>query len=514
LDVDVAVIGSGAGGLAAAVALARAGQRVAVFEQHSLPGGWTHSFMLEGHRFSPGVHYVGGLQPYELNPEGFDHVQLGDTRFDIPRGKQAFAARLAAAYPEEARGIHGYLDAVERIDAQLSRLPRSLLGTLAMPFRNPDILRWGWRTAEQMISSYVTHPEVKGVLSAQAGDHGLPPSRVSALVHAAITAHYFEGGWYPKGGGGALPRAHTRALVRHGGAVHLRSPVARILLEQGKAVGLRLEDGTEVRAGAVISNADPWVTFERLVGRENLAPQLRRNLDRTECSVSCLSLFMAARIDPEEHGLDSGNEWLYASADVDAAYRGGSQAWTPGEVDIPGLFLTVTTLKDPSKARRGVHTMEAFCFVDYDAYRQWEGSVSGARPADYEDVKDRVQDAMLTALERRVPGLRDRLVFSALGTPLTNAHYCGATRGNLYGTAKLRSQVGPGSFAPRSSVPGLFLCGASTLSHGVAGAARSGVVAAARILGCPTRELLPEGQPEITLLDAETERRRAAREAA
>ena len=98
-DCDAIVIGSGSGGLTAALALARAGRRVVVFEQHSRPGGYSQSFELEGFRFSPGIHYVGALGPggnlrriyeglgvandlefFELDPDGYDRVIIGTRR--------------------------------------------------------------------------------------------------------------------------------------------------------------------------------------------------------------------------------------------------------------------------------------------------------------------------------------------------------------------------------------------------------------------------------------------------
>jgi len=502
--------------------LAQAGKRVLVCEQHEVPGGWTHSFTLQGYRFSPGVHYIGGLQEggslrriyeglgvsqdlafCEINPDGYDHVVVGDTQFDIPKGKQAFAARLKERFPHEAKGIDGYLNAIDDMMANLQNLGRVKGPADAVKASGsiPAVLKWALRSAQSLIEHFVSDPLLIAILSGQAGDHGLPPSQVPAFMHVGIVQHYFEGAYYPLGGGFAIPRAFVRALKRAGGEIRTQTPVERILLEDGKAVGVQLANGEEIRAGYVISNADPEVTFGKLVGRQNLSQKLRRKLDKTTYSVSALSLFFAVDMDLRAAGLDSGNYWFYDHEDVDGLYRLGLTDNVLKAESPPMIFMTVTTLKDPSKmqvsgAGKGHHTCEAFTFVSYDPFEKWAGEGTGTHSPGYEALKEDLAWRMFQALEKRIPGISEHVVYWDLGTPLTNVHYINSTRGNLYGTAKNNKQVGPRAFPIQTEIEGLLMCGASTRNFGVSGATKTGLDAAKLVLNCNTADILiPDGPP-------------------
>ncbi|MCA9936177.1 MAG: NAD(P)/FAD-dependent oxidoreductase [Ardenticatenaceae bacterium] len=516
-DYDTIVIGSGAGGLATAVALAQSGQKVLVCEQHEVPGGWTHSFTLEGYRFSPGVHYIGGIGPgghmrriyeglgvsqdlpfCELNPDGYDHILAGGERFDIPKGRERFAARLKERFPHEAAGIDGYLQTIDKLQSDLHRA-NSVGGIL----QARTLLRWGFRTGQAAIDHFVQDPFLKAILSAQSGDHGLPPSMVSAPVHMGITNHYFEGGYYPLGGAFAIPRAFVRALKRAGGEIRLSTAVQRILLQNGKVTGVQLADGSALTAQNVVSNADPEMTFGKLIGRENLPWRLRRKVNRADYSVSAISLFFAVDMDLRAAGLDSGNLWFYRHNNVDQLYKEGLAGKIMHADRADGLFLTVTTLKDPSKMHSGHHTLEAFCFTNYAPFAKWANQPEGNRGAEYSALKSQLADKMLATIDEIVPGIREHVVFCDLGTPLTNQHYLAAHQGNLYGTAKSPFQMGPLAFPIKAPLDGLWLCGASTLSHGVAGATASGLAAAKGILRCRTSDLLQQNGPELQIYPSE-----------
>jgi all-trans-retinol 13,14-reductase len=519
---DTIVIGSGSGGLTAAVALARAGQRVLVLEQHYLPGGFCQSFSLEGFRFSPGVHYLGCLGPggslrrlyeglglgpdlefCEMSPEGFDHFLIEDERFDVPKGFARYFARLCDRFPHEREGLTAYFDTLRAVNEAVCDNDRALSfpAILAVPFRSPTLLRWGFRTQGALLDRTIRDPVLRAILSAQSGNHGLAPSRVSLPLHASMIAHYYDGAYYPRGGAKRIPLAMIKALRKRGGQIRLRAAVRRILVERGRAVGVELTSGEQVRSSSVVSNADPWVTFEKLLPPE-VGRRERARARRAEPSVSTMSAFLAVDMDLSGLGYDSGNYWWYRRRDVGELYERVEKSLPGSQVD--GLFLAITTLKDPSHKPSGLHTIEMFTFVPHAPFARFGGTAPGERAAEYEQLKGSIGDRMIDAAEHVIPGISRAIRFRSIGSPLSNDFYCGTRAGCAYGTAKTPWQLGPFSFAVESRVPGLYSCGSSTVSHGVAGTAMSGLLVAAKILGAERpQDLLapPDGSIRIVPSD-------------
>ena len=200
-------------------------------------------------------------------------------------------------------------------------------------------------------------------------------------------------------------------------------------------------------------------------------------------------------MDVKASGLDSGNIWYSEDPDLDRVFARAQDSGLYEKNSFEALFVSAPTLKDPTRYNGRGHTIEVVTYVGYEAFRKFEGSEAGSRTKEYELLKQKIVKMFLTTLEKIVPGISGHVVFCELGTPLTNSHYIKSTNGCAYGTEKSYSQIGPLAYRVRTEIEGLRLAGASTVAHGVSGAAVSGLHAAASVMDCKWPELLnPEGQ--------------------
>lgn len=524
---DAIIIGSGVGGLSAAICLARAGQKVLVLEQHDVPGGWCHSFYLNGHRFTPGVHYVGLLEKgqstaqlyeglgiandltfFRMNPSAYEHAYIGEERFDFPGNFDELVNSLTERFPKEEKNIKKYLSLVRNVSAELQLLPdvEGFWQHLTIPFRTKNMGKYALFSLKRVIDWHIKDPLLKKILNIQFGDHGLAPAKASFPLHCAVMDHYFNGGFYPCGGGGAIVKAMTTAIKNYDGEVKTQQSVKRILLEGKKkktAIGVELASGKRLFAKRIISNADPNITYQKLIGEENLSRRLQKKLNKTSYSCTSLMLFLTVEMDLKASGIDSGNIWLMPNEDMDTVYeRMMMPDITNGEA-FEGMFISCTTLKDPSSFDGKHHSIEAITYLDYKSFEKFENE-SEIRTEGYLQFKELLTEKMLKTLEKVLPNVRAHIVHQELGTPITNEYYINSTKGSVYGTEKKLTQIGPFAYKAKSEIKNLYLCGASIVSHGVAGAGYSGVQTAGEILGVKQRELLKtDTKQQITILEAE-----------
>lgn len=522
-EFDSIIIGSGAGGLSAALCLAKSGQKVLVLEQHDVPGGWCHSFTLKGQRFSPGIHYIGMLDEgqsanqlykglgvandlvfFRMNKNAYDHCIFGDYTFDYPAGIENLKKKMSVEFPKEAKNINEYLSLIEKVNYELQLIPKlkGLWQKITVPFRTKHFGKFALFSLKRVINWHVKDPMAKAILNAQCGDHGLPPGKASFPVHCSVMNHYFEGGYYPMGGGAGIVKAMTSKIKSYGGIIKTQQKVLKILVENGKAIGVELTNGNRYLAKNIISNTDPSTTFLKLVGEEHCSKKLVKKLQKTKYSVTSLILFLTVDLDVTQFGIDSGNIWKFKDEDIDCHF----ETLTKGNIsegdEFPALFISCTTLKDPVSFNGRYHNFEVVTYVDYESFNQFKGE--DYHTPEYELFKEKIIEKLLNSIEKIIPNVKQHIVQAELGTPKTNQFYINSTRGNVYGTEKTLNQIGPFAFKNVTEIQNLFLCGASTLSHGVIGASFSGLETAAQILNCNTADFLVEdGSQKITIFDAE-----------
>lgn len=427
---NAAIIGAGMAGLTTAAYLARAGLKVDVYEQHTLPGGYISSFVREGFTFPAGPTSItsnGVVFPIlrELGLEGkrkFLHVghQMSWGEHNVPlRDARQVRDELSQHFAGQREALKRYFRWVEiggggfrqLVDSGIMFGQGILPKTLGLLVRHP-LMPWASlvarsQTNRSLHARHFSDPTLRQMLDELA--YPVMPAQNTL----GMWISYFDDTWAPAGGMQAFANILVRFIREHGGQVHLATPVQRIRVENGRAIGITLGDGTTLDSDWVISAADLRHTCLELIGGEYLSASLIAKLEATRPSEPVFAVFLGLRRSPEmESAFGRFHEphVIFTCAD--------------------GRVIQIVWLDkdDASIVPAGKHSL----FVGWlDDYGDWE-SLKGNDTA-YQARKAAIADELVTRAEEFLPGLRAHIEVQEAASPLTYERYTsnwqGATTG-------------------------------------------------------------------------------------
>jgi phytoene dehydrogenase-like protein len=463
---DAIIIGGGHNGLVAAGYLARAGKKVVVLERRHLVGGATMTEeIFPGFQFTEFSYVVSLLRPEIIRdlklpqhglkilplPSTFTPMDNGDyiagwddhdtTRREIYR----HSPKDAEAYDEYSRRMARLAKAIKPILSIIPPNPASLspkdlfgllkLGQFASTLTEKELYGLAkimTQSAADMLEEWFETDALLGTKSASGiiGTFLGPrsPSTAYVLLH-----HYmgeidgaFRAWGFAKGGTGGIANAIAHAARSLGAEIRVNSTVKQVIVKNGRAVGVALENGDEIYAKAILSSADPFVTFLKLVEAKYLPDDLIQSIKkfRTRGSSGKVNLALSELPNftalPGAGALHRGAVSISPSIDyIERAYDDAKYGRFAKE---PYVDMIVPSMIDPDMAPPGKHVMS--CFVQYAPY-DLEGGWDDAK-------REAFGETVISTIERYAPNIRRAIIGKQVITPVDIERIAGITGGNIF----------------------------------------------------------------------------------
>jgi len=485
---DVAVVGAGIGGLTAAALLARAGLTVGVFERQAVAGGFCHNWRRRAtqapgrptFRFEAGVHDISGVWEGGAVLGVLKHLGVADRLSWLPvshqrwedgglvaqpTGWEAYLSGMQRRFPTEGDAIRSALGALHAVYEAMCGGREHTAGVPLLPVtidelerfarRNPIAAGWMERPFDEFLAHYKIGTQAATALGSISTYVTGERTAVTVGEMAPLFGYYLHGGFFPEGGTLTLAKALVFALTAARGRVHLRTPVASIVVEHGAAQGVLLEDGRSLQSRAVVCNADLLLAATRLVDHASWPAAFRQLLDETRPAASAFMVHLGVR---------------------------GEVSQVPGMTSVREGDFRVSLFSpsnlDRTAATAGYSTLEITRLVPAEEAKSWFTASTADRDAfrtseAYRNRKRAMGDRMVAAATRVVPDLADRIVFREEASPVTFGRYGGTSQGSIYGIE------GKARLLPtKSPLERLVFAGSATRGPGIEAAMIAGATAA------------------------------------
>ena len=423
---SILIIGAGIGGLSAGCYALMNGYRVTILEMHTAPGGLCTSWHRNGYTFDGCIHNLAGTSPDSafqsvwrelgvlpaLRMHAYDELvsveRPGGEPLIVHTDLDRLEWHLKRLAPEDAAVIDELIGAARRL------VHFDLLGlALASPLERvkalamvPTLLKYGPITLEQFAQRF-SNPFLRAAFPAIVYDW--PQMPMLMLLTFLSRTHAGDYGW-PVGGSMALARAIERRYLELGGNIRYQARVQSILVEDDRAVGVVLGDGSIQRADTIISNANGHATVFGMLGGRYTSRAIRAYYDAPEDNIEMgihVSLGVARDLSSLPHAIVVPIEQPVTIADRQRAR----------------LYIQSFGF-DPSLAPPGKSVLKV---VMATSFRYWQELRRA--PQRYREEKHRIADTVIGLLERRFPGLRRDIEVVDVATPMTTLNFTGNGHG-------------------------------------------------------------------------------------
>jgi phytoene dehydrogenase-like protein len=499
---DAIIVGAGHNGLISACYLARSGLKVLVLERNSYIGGAAVSRSLhEGFTYS-NCSYVCSLlrteiiRGLELPAHGLQIIPYeGGCTFMRDGGHLALYDNHDALRREFARHSRHDAEAYDRFVRDMLRHCRFIKPLLLREPPDPtsfrprdvrellwlgrhfhklgeagmyDAMRFWTQSCADLLDEYFESEIVKAHLAGSSiiGTALGPRSPGSAYV---LLHHYMGsidgavGAWgFARGGMGAVTQALAASLKASGGSIRAEAAVEEILVHNGRALGVVLTDGEEIRAPVVVSNLDVRRTFLETVAPEHLPPEFIEQVRRFKIRGSSGKLNIALDGLPRFPAIPQGSPCtrgdMHVTDTIEMLERGYDD-WKEGRWSrAPYIDMLIPTQIDPTMAPPGKHYMSVF--VQYCPYKLSDGDWTPQK-------RQAFGDTVIDAIARHSPNFKELILHAEIRTPRELESEVGLTEGNIFQGELTFDQLLfnrplPGYAQYRAPVRGMYMCGSST----------------------------------------------------